>query len=118
MIGSERTKLEGKYCHYMGFKFKAKKNSNKYKFEEDKQLLGAKVILMPNKGHSIIKFNVDLVAEDVPLLIGIDVLDKCIIYPNTVENKLFRPELDFDIPLLLNKDISIWNGQKQKHFIC
>lgn len=89
------------YCRYMGFKFKPNSNSNKYKFEEDQQLsLGAIVIRMPSKGHRIINLKVDVVPADVPFLIGIDVLDQNKMYPNTVENKLYGPELDFDIPLI------------------
>lgn len=57
------------------------------------------MIRIPIKGHRIIKLNVDVLPADVPFLIGIDVLDKYKLYPNTVENKLCGPQLDIDIPL-------------------
>lgn len=83
----------------MGFTFRPKNNSNKYKFVEYQQAsLGSLMILIPITGHRIIKLNADVVPADVPILIGIDVLDKYKMYPNTVKTKFFCPELDIDIP--------------------
>ena len=61
----------------MGVNFRPHKINHKYQFGEDKQnSLGSIPIRIPIQDNKVIQTEVDVVAANVPFLIGLDFLDK------------------------------------------
>jgi hypothetical protein len=76
------------YCRFVGKKFKLQRSDNVYRFGVDKQdSLGSIAINIPTPA-SVITLNVDVVRANVPLRIGLSVLDANGLTADTVSNKL------------------------------
>jgi hypothetical protein len=74
------------YCRFVGKTFKLQRSSIVYRFGVEKQdSLGFIVIHIPTPA-SVITLNVDVVRANVPLLIGLDVLDANGSTADTVSN--------------------------------
>lgn len=54
---------------------------------------------MPIPGHSFIEVRVDVVAYNIPMLLGLDALDKFGIYVNNVKDVLVHDRAGWTIPL-------------------
>jgi hypothetical protein len=88
------------YCRFVGKKFKLQRSNNVYRFGVDKKhSLGSIAIHIPTPA-SVITLNVDVVRANVPLLIGIDVLDANGLTADTVSNKLKCPRGGWETPLV------------------
>lgn len=97
VIGLQQAKA---YCKFMNITYNLRKNKNKYKFGDDKQnSLGALSIKIPILDKMVIHESVDVVRANVPLLIGLDFLDKYELYVNNVKNILCCSALDIQVPL-------------------
>lgn len=73
----------------MGTNFEPSKSHNKYKFVDDKRIaVCSPPIIISVKGYRVIKFEVEIVTVDVPILIGLYFLDCYKMYVNTLENVL------------------------------
>ncbi len=89
------------YCRFMGVKFKLKRSDKRYLFGDDKQnSMGKITIRIPLVDDKVIQIEVDVVQANVPLLIGLDILDKYQMYVNTVTNNLVAPFLEISTPLV------------------
>jgi hypothetical protein len=90
------------YCRFVGTKFKLKRNKNINRFGVDRQkLLGSFSIRMPTSVSTIF-LEVSVVIANVPLQIGLDVLDAYGITADTVKNSLKWLSLGCEIPLVPN----------------
>jgi transposase InsO family protein len=97
VIGFSQAKA---YCRFVGTKFKLKENKNIYRFGVDRQeSMGSFSIRLPTP-VSIIFLEVDVVRANVPLLIGLDVLDAYGLTADTVKNSLKCPSIGWEIPLV------------------
>ena len=98
VIGLRQAKA---YCRYTGTKFRLVSSKNRYRFGNDRQSsLGSLTIQIPFlDSHATIE-RVDVVNSDVPLLIGLDLLDKYGIFINTITNRLHCPQLQLQTPLV------------------
>jgi hypothetical protein len=87
-------------CRFVGKKFKLQRSNNVYRFGVDKQdSLGFIAIHIPTPA-SVISLNVDVVRANVPLLIGLDVLDANDLTADTMSNKLRFPKGGWETPLV------------------
>jgi hypothetical protein len=81
-------------------KFKLQRSNNVYRFGVDKQdSLGSIAIHIPTPA-SFITLNVDVVRANVPLLIGLEVLDANGLTADTVSNKLKCQKGGWETPLV------------------
>lgn len=62
--------------------------------------LGIIIVRMPVPGHSIIEVKVEIVSPNIPMLIGLDTLDKFGIYVNNIQNLLVHDKIKWGIPLI------------------
>jgi hypothetical protein len=90
------------YCRFIGTKFKLKENMNVYRFGVGKQeSLGSLKVILPTP-EPLINLEIDVVQADVPLLIGLDVLDENGMTADTMNNVLKCPGRGWKIPLVRN----------------
>lgn len=101
LIGLDQAKL---YCKESGINLKLFNSNNKFLFGTyPSKSLGKMKLLMPTPGNSI-QIDVDVVEENVPLLIGIDVMDKHSIQPLILDNALESKLHKWKIPLIRKFD--------------
>ena len=88
------------YCRYTGTPFRPIRNNNAYRYGVgQKRSLGSIEIRIPTPGNSFLPVRVDVVSADIPLLLGLDLLDKCRMYFNNVRNLLCFPDINWEIPI-------------------
>jgi hypothetical protein len=99
------------YCRFIGKKFKLKQNNNVYRFGVGKQKsLGSLRITLPTPDSPII-LEIDVVQADVPLLIGLDVLDQNGLTADTLNNSLKCPGRGWEIPLVRKLGHIYWEWE-------
>jgi hypothetical protein len=88
------------YCRFIGKTFKLQRSNKVYRFGVDKQdSLGSIAIYKPTPAY-VITLNVDVVRANVPLLIGLDVVDANGLTADAVSNKLKCPKGGWETPLV------------------
>lgn len=88
------------YAKLVGFKFNPKPSARVFRFGGvSTKSLGAIHVRIPIPGHMFIQVHVDVVEPNVPLLIGLDALDKHSLYINNVRNLLLSEKFRWGIPL-------------------
>jgi hypothetical protein len=88
------------YCRFIGTKFKLKENRNVYRFGMGKQeSIGSLKVTLPTPEPHIY-LEIDVVQADLPLLIGLDVLDENGMTAHTQNNFLKCPGRGWKIPLV------------------
>lgn len=96
VVGKAQAKA---YYHFIGILLVISSNTNRMlKFGTDRQKSIGKAkfrVLLEEKGHILIE--VDIVKIDVPLLIGLDIMDKHHLYVNTVQNLLVCEKPEWNI---------------------
>jgi hypothetical protein len=76
------------HCEQRGVQLELKRSARQFKFGDDvRQSIGLKQIQIPTS-DSVLNISVDVVDMDVPLLIGLDVLDRCRLQMLTIDNVL------------------------------
>jgi hypothetical protein len=98
VIGLSQAKA---YCRFSGTKFRPMPNNNSYRFGSDRQRsLGSMGIRMAVPGGSFLSVKVDVVAADIPFLIGLDALDDFGLNVLTVQNILESVGEGRNLPLV------------------
>lgn len=98
VIGKSQAKA---YCRQHKISFKLYPSSTTFKFGDGCYTSKGKLhIRIPTPTGSFIEANLDVVSANVPLLIGLDILDQHGIYPNNVKNLLCCPNLGWSMPLI------------------
>ena len=86
----------------IGTKFRPRRSVHSFRFGSDVQMsLGTIPIRIPTGHDTFLKLFVDVVPIDVPFLLGLDVLKREQIYPNTVDNKLVCKSQNWEVDLRL-----------------
>ena len=90
VIGLKQAKA---YCHHTGIELEFLKSDRSFRFANmTSKSLGKPPIRVPVPNLAFIEQLVDVVDADIPLLLGLDVLDEEGIYMNNVTNKLVHQQ--------------------------
>nr|AHF58602.1 polyprotein [Chondrus crispus] len=88
------------YASFAGFKYKPKKSNKVFRFGGNRaRSMGTIVIRIPIPGNLYVELKVDVVEHDIPLLIGLDALDRFGLYVNNVQDMLVHDNSRWTIPL-------------------
>lgn len=97
LIGLKQTKA---YSRMVGSKFKLGPSCYSFKFGDlIETSLGRMEIRVPTPQSSFLPIFVDVVDADVPLLIGLDILDQEKLVPDNVENVLLSKDRGWKLPI-------------------
>lgn len=97
VIGLKQAKA---YYNTIGTKMKPKKSSSSFRFGDGvHNSLGIIQFRIPLPNRDYLHIDVDVVMPDVPLLIGLDILDQEQLIPNNVENELQSSIYGWSIPI-------------------
>ena len=97
VCGAQQAKA---YLRFVGFKFNPGQSQRTFRFGRDKaKSLGTIVVRIPVPGNAYLELKVDVVHPNVPLLMGLDAMDKFTVYVNNVQNLLVHDKLGWAIPL-------------------
>lgn len=87
-------------CQSQGTKLKLSKSSTTFRFGNGRHnSLGILKIRIPTKDGGFIDIDADVVQPDVPLLIGIDILNREQLVPDNVNNRLQSHIYGWSIPI-------------------
>ena len=103
-IGAQRTciglKQAKALARQQGRKFNLRKSPFSFRFGDTRhQSLGQFIIRIPTPNNSFLEFTADVVPPDIPLLIGIDTLDKYKLVADNVKNVLEHRKQGWSIPI-------------------
>lgn len=88
------------YCRMTTQKLNLAPSPYTFKFGDgSRHSLGHMTFRMPSDQNSFISLSIDVVDADIPLLIGLDVLDKANIYVDNVHNRLVHGSGKWFLPL-------------------
>ena len=88
------------YAAFIGCKILPKPTRRVFRFGAHVEpSIGTMVVRIPTPGDAFIEIKVDIVAANIPLLIGLDALDQFSLYINNVQNLLVHDKLRWAIPL-------------------
>ena len=91
------------YCATLGVKFKLKYCNHRFKFgTQIHHAIWQLRIRIPVGPHAMILLLVDIIDANVPLLIGIDVMDRFKFYVHTVTNEVICPHGQWKMPIRRN----------------
>ena len=97
VIGRNQSKA---YCRFSGFKFKFSPSRTFFRFGDGCfASLGTIPVRIPCPDGSFLHIDIDVVAADVPMLIGLDVLDREELIVDNVDNLLVSKRYDWTIPI-------------------
>ena len=103
-IGAEKSVIGRKqamaYCKFTGCKFKHKPSRTFFRFGDGCfSSIGIIPVRIPCPDGSFIHFNIDVVQEDVPMLIGLDILDREKLVADNVSNVLSSKRFGWELPI-------------------
>ena len=97
VIGQRQAKA---YCRRDNFKFKLHPSATRFRFGDGRYpSLGSMEIRIPIPNGSFVSIQLDVVSADVPMLLGLDVLDRESLVANNVHNELQAPLPGWSMPL-------------------
>jgi hypothetical protein len=77
------------YCRYRGVRFKTKASEKAFRFWTQRQKsLGDLLVRIPLADGSFVPFEMGVVKDDIPMLVGLDVLDRYALTIDNVDNVL------------------------------
>ncbi len=97
LIGERQAKA---YCKRQKFNSKLETSTTRFRFGDGSYpSLGSMEIGISIPNGSFLKIELDIVSSDVPLLLGLDVLDRESIVANNVTNEIQSPLSGWSMPL-------------------
>jgi len=98
VIGMAQAKA---YCQYHGIRFNLKPSSVKFKFGDGGfPSEGTLLVRIPTPDGSFIALRIDVVQADIPMLLGLDVMDREKLVANNVLNELQSYNNGWKMPLV------------------
>lgn len=115
-IGAQRTVVGERqakaYCREMGIKYKPRRSAYSFMFGDGLHAsLGTVEFRIPTPDGAFIALQVDVVSADVPLLLGIDVLDREQLVTDNVDNVLRSRRYGWEMPIIRRNGhlYVVWN---------
>lgn len=88
------------YARFAGFRFRSSESQKAFRFGAVRSTsMGNIVVRMPIPGHSYVEICVDVVGPNIPLLIGLEALDRFRLHANNIQNLLVHDKRGLGIPL-------------------
>jgi hypothetical protein len=97
VVGLKQAKA---YCDLSGISFRTEPSMTAFRFGDGTfKSLGLIPVRIPTPDGKFINIEMDVVKADVPMLIGLEVLDRESLIPDNVENKLRSKENGWNLPI-------------------
>ncbi len=89
------------YCKHQQRKFELKPSHTRFKFGDSTYpSLGSIQIRIPTPNESFLKIEMDVFEADVPMLLGLDIMDRDRLVPNNLLNELQAPYHGWLLPII------------------